>query len=258
MPSWGSGNGCEVWAPCLGRPGSVLHDRPSQTCSVREGSVVAGPDFVQPPAGAKRRRHWPCVCANLEMGVGGPEAPSQREELGICVSPMRAASPSSPGAESREPASRQPPPEERNHHSAQGPAKPATATPGGPAARGPRAPPLCAPCSPALGRAPRCPLARCTAAGSPGAVRTAPPQGPGGASRGTHTPAKDKDAATKEEGSATLDGRGKGGPRGPRTGNEAADSTTHPDAGEEARVHAPPRCRSPPRDAPRGCEDRSQ
>lgn len=85
-----------------------------------------------------------------------------------------------------------------------------------------------------------------------------PSQGPGGASRGTHTPAKDKDAATKEEGSATLDGRGKGGPRGPRTGNEAADSTTHRDAGEEARVHAPPRCRSPPRDAPRGCEDRSQ
>lgn len=36
----------------LGWPGSVLHDRPSQMCSVREGSVVAGPDFVQPPAGA--------------------------------------------------------------------------------------------------------------------------------------------------------------------------------------------------------------
>lgn len=74
--------------------------------------------------------------------------------------------------------------------------------------------------------------------------------GPGGATLGTHTPAKD--AATNAEGSAPRDGKEKGGPRWPRTGSEAAGSTTRRDAGDAARAHGPLRCLGLPRDFPRG------
>lgn len=123
-------------------------------------------------------------------------------------------------------------------------------------ARGPRAPPLRAASSPQ--QAPRRAL-RGTAAWSPPAQRGPPlpwARGPCGTSRGTHTPAKD--AATNEEGSAAWDGRGKGGPRGPRTGSEAAGSTTRQGAGDAARGHTLPRGPGPPRDAPRGSEGRSE
>lgn len=123
-------------------------------------------------------------------------------------------------------------------------------------ARGPRAPPLREATSPQ--QAPRRGF-RGTAARPPPAQRGLPlpwARGPCGTSRGTHTPAKD--AGTNEEGSTARDGRGKGGPRAPRTGSEAAGSTTLRGAGDAARAHTLLRGPGPPRDDPRGSEGRSQ